>query len=138
MKTFDVVLIFVALVLVFLLVGFDSSLFDGFGFSLVLKIILALFLFFYFMGWKLSQYKDKMYPTLQKFVDYQKKVSEVLQNIFVALNVPKIQLGEKLSVGSVHIVIVALVLIFLIILQYEIISCFIVSVCSAGWNRISF
>ena len=138
MKTFDVVLIFVALVLVFLLVGFDSSLFDGFGFSLVLKIILALFLFFYFMGWKLSQYKDKMYPTLQKFVDYQKKVSEVLQNIFVALNVPKIQLGEKLSVDSVHIVIVALVLIFLIILQYEIISCFIVSVCSAGWNRISF
>lgn len=116
MKTFDVVLIFVALVLVFLLVGFDSSLFDGFGFSLVLKIILALFLFFYFMGWKLSQYKDKMYPTLQKFVDYQKKVSEVLQNVFVALNVPKIQLGEKLSVDSVHIVIVALVLIFLIIL----------------------
>lgn len=116
MKTFDVVLIFVALVLFFLLIGFDSSLLGSFGFSVVFKILLAIFLFFYVMGWKLSQYRDKMFPALQKIVDYQKIVGEFLQNMFNALNVPKIKLGEKLSVDSAHVVIIVLILIFLIIL----------------------
>jgi hypothetical protein len=124
MKKFDVVLIFVACVLVAILLGFSSFSVEtetagggGSGFfSTFIKIALSFFLFFYVMGWKLAQYRDKMYPRFQKLLDYHKIVSDFFQRIFNSLNVPKIPLGDKLSLDSVHVLVIVLVLIFLNIL----------------------
>lgn len=123
MKKFDVVLIFVACVLVAILLGFSSVSVEtetasgGSGFfSAFIKIVLSFFLFFYVMGWKLAQYRDKMYPRFQKLLDYHKIVSDFFQRIFNSLNVPKIQLGDKLSLDSAHVFVIVLVLILLNIL----------------------
>ena len=123
MKKFDVVLILVACVLVAILLGFSSFSVEtetaggGSGFfSAFIKIALSFFLFFYVMGWKLAQYRDKMYPRFQKLLDYHKIVSDFFQRIFNSLNVPKIQLGDKLSLDSAHVLVIVLVLIFLNIL----------------------
>lgn len=123
MKKFDVVLILVACVLVAMLLGFSSFSVEtepaggGSGFfSAFIKIALSFFLFFYVMGWKLVQYRDKMYPRFQKLLDYHKVVSDFFQRIFNSLNVPKIQLGDKLSLDSAHVLVIVLVLILLNIL----------------------
>lgn len=114
MKSSDVVLIVVALILFLVLVGGFGFLGDVLNFRFLIKVLLALFLLFYVLGWKLCQYASKMTPNYQEKMELYKKVDDFIQGRLGFL--PMIQLGDKLKLDSSYVVVISLVLILIIIL----------------------
>lgn len=67
MKKLDVILLSIALVLIVVLLGGKADVAtNSFDFSIIVRLILALFLLFYILGWKLQLYEDKTFPRIKK------------------------------------------------------------------------
>ena len=70
MKKLDVILLSIALVLIVVLLGGKADVAtNSFDFSIIVRLILALFLLFYILGWKLQLYEDKTsYPSTRESI----------------------------------------------------------------------
>lgn len=114
MKKLDIILLSVAFVLIVVLLGGKSDVTTNlFDYSIIVKLFSALFLLFYILGWKLQSYEDKTFPRIKKILSI-KEINSKLHQTFQFL--PSIEIGNRLKIDSLEIVIISFVLIFLIIL----------------------
>lgn len=115
MKKLDVILLSIALVLIVVLLGGKVDVAtNSFDFSIIVRLILALFLLFYILGWKLQLYEDKTFPRIKKILSIYKEINNKLHQTFQFL--PSIEIGNRLKIDSLEIVIISFILILLIIL----------------------
>ena len=115
MKKLDVILLSIALVLIVVLLGGKADVAtNSFDFSIIVRLILALFLLFYILGWKLQLYEDKTFPRIKKILSISKGINNKLHQTFQFL--PSIEIGKRLKIDSLEIVIISFILILLIIL----------------------
>lgn len=115
MKKLDVILLSIALVLIVVLLGGKADVAtNSFDFSIIVRLILALFLLFYILGWKLQLYEDKTFPRIKKILSIYKEINNKLHQTFQFL--PSIEIGNRLKIDSLEIVIISFILILLIIL----------------------
>ncbi|MBE6328509.1 MAG: hypothetical protein E7072_00085 [Bacteroidales bacterium] len=115
MKKLDVILLSIALVLIVVLLGGKADVAtNSFDFSIIVRLILALFLLFYILGWKLQLYEDKTFPRIKKILSIYKGINNKLHQTFQFL--PSIEIGNRLKIDSLEIVIISFILILLIIL----------------------
>jgi hypothetical protein len=115
MKKLDIILLSVAFVLIVVLLGGKSDVTTNlFDYSIIVKLFSALFLLFYILGWKLQSYEDKTFPRIKKILSIYKEINSKLHQTFQFL--PSIEIGNRLKIDSLEIVIISFVLIFLIIL----------------------
>ena len=101
MKKLDVILLSIALVLIVVLLGGKADVATN-SFD------------FYILGWKLQLYEDKTFPRIKKILSIYKGINNKLHQTFQFL--PSIEIGNRLKIDSLEIVIISFILILLIIL----------------------
>lgn len=115
MKKTDIILISIALILMIILIGSgNQESLISFEFSKIVRLILAIFLLFYIVSWKLIPYENKTKPEIKKLLSFYQGFNNRLHQIFKKS--PHIEIGEKLKIDSLEIIVITFVLILLIIL----------------------
>ena len=102
----DLILTAIALILLFIITGIHLS--------IILKILLGLILLCTVLHWKITPYKDQLFPRYRKYYDLFDCIFNKFQIVFQ--RIPKIQLGQHIQLDMSYLTIISILILIQILI----------------------
>lgn len=106
MKRRDLILTAIALFLLFIVTGRS--------WLIILKILLSFILLCTVLHWKITPFKDQLFPHFRKYYNYFDSIFNKFQSVFQ--RIPKFQLGQHIQLDMSYLVIISIIILIQILI----------------------